>query len=344
MKTPIDHYIDDAVDGIFDRDGIDDVITDGYQASRDIGEEPLMDEGLTTDIAFRRRSFEDNPDMQPDTDGNVQIGNDGIEVEMIQGIDEPNFKRVCAEAIARVTGADPADVEWEEMLRGGLQTALETQVVVFGVRGVSRACTHQLVRTRKAAFHQQSQRSSYYGPHPEVRLANSVWDSSRARAAALRAVYFAHKAYETAIEEDISYQDARLILPEGTTNWIMCEYPLRVWLDTYAYRGCSMFQWEIVHVFREMRRLLVEAYPWLEPYAKISCEKTHGALDTEEFMGQSVDLAKITQQPVDVSEAVAHACTFQGHERVDEQCLFPWARETNRTFKPEEDHKIGPKS
>jgi hypothetical protein len=89
-----------------------------------------------------------------------------------------------------------------------------------------------------------------------------------------------------------------------------------------------MFQWEIVAVMRECRRLLVEAYPWLEPYIKISCEKTSGSKDKNLF-GPYVD-----------QEPYAHTCTFQGWERVEGQCDFPWARDSNRSFRSEA-HEIG---
>ncbi len=134
-------------------------------------------------------------------------------------------------------------------------------------------------------------------------MPESVWRSPRARAAWLLALEYAHIAYQTACEEDISYQDARFILPEATTSYILLEYPLREFLNVYAYRACTMFQWEIVAIMRECRRLLVEAHPWLDPYIKISCERSH-------------------------------RCTFQGWESVDEQCDLPWALDANRTYKP----------
>jgi len=212
--------------------------------------------------------------------------------------------------------------DWEEMLKGGLQTALESQVIVFAVSGVSRTCTHQLVRSRRAAFHQQSQRASYYGDYPETRMPESVWRNSAAACAFMDAIASAHNAYRVACEEDISYQDARYILPEGTTNYILCEYSVREFIDVYAYRGCSMFSWEIVSVMREMRRLLIEAHPWLEPYVKISCEKTSGA-KTPAYK------ERLEEQGPAVN---AHTCTFQGWENVEGQCDFPWARQDNRAF------------
>lgn len=232
--------------------------------------------------------------------------------------------------VAGVAGED-----WEEMLKGGLQTALETQVIVFAVSGVSRTCTHQLVRTRSASFHQQSQRASYYGDHPEVRMPESVWRNPKARRAFMEALDAADEAYRIACDEDISYQDARYILTEGTTNYILCEYSVREFLNVFAYRGCSMFSWEIVHVMREMRRLLIAEYPWLEPYVKISCEKT-GPARVPTF----VEIPERGKMPVmsggnSATMEVAHHCTFQGWENVEGQCDFPWAREEARTFKPE---------
>lgn len=201
------------------------------------------------------------------------------------------------------------DQDWEEMLKGGLQTALESQTLVFAVTGVSRTCTHQLVRSRRAAFHQQSQRASYMGDHPEMRMPESVWRKPEVRSVWLRAIAEAHAAYQIACEADVSYQDARFILPEGTTNFIMLEYPVREFLNVYAYRACHMFQWEISAVMRECRRVLLEAHPWLEPYVKITCEKTG-------------------------------VCEFQGWERVEGQCTLPMAKEDNRRFKPVH-HRIG---
>lgn len=350
-----------------------------YTPSRQSFEDGAMDP-LTRDVAFNRHSMNDGHHISPYDNGEVQIGTDAIEVRLIQGLDVDALKRTLSAATRATIGLDlsqplPGDWEeceefkeharshgpigsdatwlcalhdshrvggainnrkyegrvrgddWEEMLKGGLQTALESQVIVFAVSGVSRTATHQIVRSRRAAFHQQSQRASYMGDRPEVRMPESVWRNVRARIAFMDAVKSSHAAYRLATEEDISYQDARFILPEGTTNYIMMEYTLREFINVYAYRGCSMFQWEIVAVMRKARALLVEQYPWLEPFIKISCEKTNGAKDLPDYATSG-------------SEAGAHTCTFQGWERVEGQCAFPWARDTNRTFRSKA-HEIG---
>jgi thymidylate synthase (FAD) len=267
----------------------------------------------------------DGHHVSPSDNATTQVGDDEIIVNLVQGLN-PEFERVLSKATRATIGIDlkghDEDTrDWEEMLQGGLQTALETQVVVFEVSGVSRACTHQLVRSRRAAFHQQSMRASYYGTQPEFRIPESIWNlPDEVKALWVEGIEATHKAYVAACEADASYQDARYILPEGTTNYIMLEYPLREFINVYAYRGCAMFQWEIVSVMRMCRELLVRSYPFLDPYIKISCEKTKGALDDERGLQ---------------GDAYAHHCTFQGWEEVEGQCPFPWARESNRAFKSE---------
>lgn len=303
---------------------------------------------LTRDVAFNRHSKNDGHHVSPYDNATIEVGTDNIEAALVQGIDEESFKRVLSAATRATIGigitsewkpcalsddpsfcehpewkhenhgvegiwhlTDPLEPEkdWEEMLKGGLQTALESQTIVFAVTGVSRTCTHQLVRSRRAAFHQQSQRASYMGDNPEMRMPESVWRKPKVRDEWLKAIQATHRAYRAACEADVAYQDARFILPEGTTNFIMLEYPVREFLNVYAYRACHMFQWEISAVMRECRRVLLEAHPWLEPYVKITCEKTG-------------------------------VCEFQGWEVVEGQCTLPMAREDNRRFKPEH-HRIG---
>jgi len=294
--------------------------------------------GITKDVAFNRKSFSDDQPENPDQ-STIHVGLDGLRVELVQDYDDDDLRRVCSFAINATRGIDPDNppepVDWEEMLKGGLQTALEDFRVAFAIYGMSRTGTHQLVRTRLAAFHQQSQRAHYYGDYPSVRMPESFLGKPCGTTLTLdeeymRLAYHAAWFYRVACNTaDVSYQDARFGLLEGTTNFILWEGSLREFINTYAYRACSMFQWEIVQVFREMGRVLVEAHPYLDKYVKISCEKTHGALD--EYHG--------VQPGASETEATAHTCTYQGWESVEGQCDFAWARESNRQFRSEH-HRI----
>jgi thymidylate synthase (FAD) len=298
------------------------------------------DNPLLRDVAFNKDSINAGSDwrhVSPLAEDYVSVGVDGIKVKLLQGLPpKEQIAKVLGRALNATTGynLESEDVdtstEWQDLLRGGLQAVMEAFVIVFEVSGVSRACTHQIVRSRRAGFHQQSQRATRYakpgGAAANVRVPESVWramSSNEGLAFAYeKALEYAALAYEEACAAGVSYQDARYILPEGTENYIMCEYTLREFLAVHDYRACSMFNWEIVHVVREMGRLLKIDSPWIigtgaEP--KISCERTHSAID---------------------GSMLGHACTFQGWEQVEGQCGLPWAREGNRTFKPSESLRI----
>src|SRR6478736_1043724 len=226
----------------------------------------------------RRRSNSPNHNS-PWDNGIVAIGNDGLEVVLALDYDDNALDTIGRWAKSASTGGPDGPMVKEEargILKGGLAfQSLEDIRIAFGVRGASRVLTHQLVRSRQAAFKQQSQRDCYYGEAPEFRMPESVWLNPRLRTPWIIALRASHRAYNLAVKEDIPYEDARYILPEGTTNFILCEYSLKEFLALYAYRGCVMFQSEMVAVMWAMRALLVEAHPYLEPHIKVTCEKIH---------------------------------------------------------------------
>jgi thymidylate synthase (FAD) len=242
----------------------------------------------------------------PSNTGMIQVGTDLIEVAYIQRIHDEDVELISRWAQSAGSGAPPELMEQknpDEFLEGGLaHQSLEDIRFSFGVRGVSRAVTHMIVRTRAAAFKQQSQQDTWQGDMPEFRMPESVWVNPSLRAEWIACVIECHKVYNMAIDADVQYKDARYILPEGTTTFIYCEYSLRTFLEMYAYRACVMFQEELVWITREMGRILIENHPYLEPFIKISCE-------------------------------TRHMCTFQGPERVEETCDLPWALESKRVYR-----------
>jgi hypothetical protein len=320
-------------------------------------------EAFLRDVEFNRHAFNDGSHVSPYDEGKVFVGLDGLEVRLIQGVDEEAFKNLLARTLRATTGIAPdldfsVNDDWTEMMKGGLQSALESQVIVFEIIGASRALTHQLVRTRKAAFHQQSQRATWYGDKPNQRWPESIMKDEVTSTYWRESLLFAWEAYKVACDRGHSYQDARYILPEGTTNYIICEYSVREFINVFAYRGCSMFLWEMVGAMREMRRILVEAHPFLEPYVKISCEKPLGECSRCRGRGKVVPEVKAESISIeDAKRAVpwlpdqtcpmcggdgkARKCTFQGWEDVSQQCDFPWAQQSNRVFLPAPKFRIG---
>jgi hypothetical protein len=113
------------------------------------------------------------------------------------------------------------------MLQGGLQTALESQVIVFEVAGVSERQHPSDRPLAPSCLPSAVDAGELLRRQPEFRMPESIWRlDDHVREKWFKALDAAHEAYRAACEADASYQDARYILPEGTTNYILCEYTL----------------------------------------------------------------------------------------------------------------------
>lgn len=333
------------------------------------------------ETAFNNHEKNTGEHVSPFDTGLVRVGTDGLEVRLAQPINMEMLKQVVAAGTEatigrpRPSGPGPysdrmnvSDERWQEMFKGGLQAALESQVLVFEVWGASRILTHQLVRSRRAGFHQQSQRSTWYGDRPEVRMPETVWRAGgEVRRRWLDAYRFAWRAYKAACDEGVPYEDARYILPEGTVNYIQCEYTVREFINVYAYRGCSMFLREMVEVMRLMRELVVATTPELAQFVKVSCETKPCAAclgsgmlyvdgraatleERAEFLATNAKhrtpgVRRYDLRTCSVCKGTGgRKCTFQGWENVELACDKPQAKEGNRVFVAAPRLRIGAKS
>ena len=273
--------------------------------------------------------------ISPLANGKIDRGYENLKVRMLYYPEEMPFKCMVYKATMATRGSPIDDLEEidptvvEEAFKGGLNQCLEWATVVFEISGLSRGVTHEIVRTRKASFAQQSMRhtdmGSYVGDpalfemgeekeyegNAAMRMPEEIANSSEeVQALWIQSVNRARHNYAVLVNDyDVPFQDARTVLPIATETYIIASYPVSEFLNTFSYRACSMFYPEIVALFRLMREELLKVCPWLEPYVLISCEKTR---PNGEF---------------------SHMCTYQGWEKVEGQCPFAWAKESNRVWK-----------
>jgi thymidylate synthase (FAD) len=130
-----------------------------------------------------------------------------------------------------------------KVLSMGHASVLEHVALTFGVEGISRAASHQLVRHRIASYSQQSQRyvSSSFG---------YVTPPTVAAKAALRREYDRHIAasarlYDRLARAGIPPEDARFVLPNATETKILVTMNARELRHFFALRTCRRAQWEI---------------------------------------------------------------------------------------------------
>ncbi|TRO47443.1 FAD-dependent thymidylate synthase [Candidatus Bathyarchaeota archaeon] len=115
---------------------------------------------------------------------------------------------------------------------------------VFAIEGISRACSHQLVRHRTASYSQQSQR---YIPVRRLRervvIPPSV--SEKALNEYMSLMDRASDAYGGLVDTGVPREDARFVLPNAAETSLLFTIDGRSLLHFFGIRCCNRAQWEI---------------------------------------------------------------------------------------------------
>lgn len=151
----------------------------------------------------------------------------------------------------------------EKITSLGHLSVLEHVSFSFGVEGISRACSHQLVRHRLASYSQQSQR---YVSHRK--RFDAVTPDSIAAQPELKQRYDAllddiHQFYAELLEAGVPAEDARFVLPNAATTKIVVTMNGRELLHFFTLRTCRRAQWEIQEVAKRMLLLVKPLAPIL---------------------------------------------------------------------------------
>ncbi|MGC9468941.1 MAG: FAD-dependent thymidylate synthase [Anaerolineae bacterium] len=164
--------------------------------------------------------------------------------------------RVCYRSESR---GDPAAF-LRARLREGHESIIEHAVATFEISGISRACSHQLVRHRLASYSQESQR---YVDMSEPAMV--VPDSVRADPEAI-AIWrdlrdYVKEAYQKLRDRGIRKEDARFVLPNAAATRIVVTMNFRELRHFFRLRIAPQAQWEIRQMALEMLKLLVPHAP-----------------------------------------------------------------------------------
>ena len=156
-----------------------------------------------------------------------------------------------------------------------LPNTLESLKLTFGISGVSRACTHQLVRSRVGAvFGQQGGRDNNWSGFNQRMPASFLHNLSEQTMVDIETKREELDVlYRELLRSGIPYQDARYVLPIGMTTNLVASYNMLALKGTLARRLCNRMMWETNHVAREIHDLAVEAYPWVGRSLRSNCER-----------------------------------------------------------------------
>jgi flavin-dependent thymidylate synthase len=160
----------------------------------------------------------------------------------------------------------PEDKKQEELdyMLQTIKSSWEFIDYVFEIRDVTRAFTHQFVRTRTGSYAQQSQRTvdmegfGYYTPPriSENEIAKAIYDECMQKI----------NEYYQDLREIVPAEDARGVLPTNIHTNIVAKFNLRTLHETAKSRLSPRAQGEYQQVFKLMVDEIVKVHPWAEPF------------------------------------------------------------------------------
>ena len=161
---------------------------------------------------------------------------------------------VCAEAAAVCYDSKPAFNIIKGCIRSGHTSVLEHATFTFRIEGISRSCSHQIVRHRIASYSQQSQR---YVKYDELDWAVDGLPAD-AVGPVIEASADALIAYKEMLDDGIKAENARRALPNATPTIIYVTMNIRSLMNFFNERLCARAETEIRKVAMAMRDAIME--------------------------------------------------------------------------------------
>lgn len=159
----------------------------------------------------------------------------------------------------------------DKIMSLGHHSVLEHASFTFGVEGISRVTSHQLVRHRLASYSQQSQRYVSHVERFDAVIPPSIAAHEEAKRIFDFTVGVVHQAYSQLVEMGVQPEDARYLLPNATETKVIITMNARELLHFFRLRCCERAQWEIRDMAVGMLRLARQVAPTIFMTAGPGC-------------------------------------------------------------------------
>lgn len=138
----------------------------------------------------------------------------------------------------------------------------EHATFTVSVSGISRTCTHQLVRHRLFSYLQSSSRSIDFSEFtPDNFIRPKSFDRSNFDQKFREIIDQSVEMYEELVKKGVLKEDARFILPQATPQHIVITGNARNWLHFFYLRMSKEAQWEIREMANRIHKKLMEISP-----------------------------------------------------------------------------------
>lgn len=156
-----------------------------------------------------------------------------------------------------------------KLLSMGHLSAIEHAHFTFAIEGISRACSHQLVRHRLASYSQQSQRYVQFEEQPVFIEPPEINGENLQKFR--NGIKQAFDLYYELLQSGIDAEDARYVLPQAVETKLVMTMNARELLHFFKLRCCSRAQWEIRDLAIQMLNLVKEKAPVIFELAGPGC-------------------------------------------------------------------------
>lgn len=156
------------------------------------------------------------------------------------------------------------------ILRSGHLSVCEHASFTFAIEGVSRACTHQLVRHRLASYSQQSQRYLKL-KEPTMIVPPAISQDPELTELFIQATKTAADFYQKLLAAGVEAEDARYVLSQAVETKIVVTMNARELLHFFTLRTCERAQWEIRELAEKMLQLVLPLAPTVFAKAGPAC-------------------------------------------------------------------------
>ena len=172
-----------------------------------------------------------------------------MRVELIQST--PNPVETISKIASICYDSDPKDPMKlvQHLHRSGHHSVFEHIYFTFKIEGISRACSHQLVRHRHCSFTQRSQRYCSESEAGYVLPPNHK-DEFEVD------ILTAFEEYDAYLSNGMKAEDARYILPNACETSLYLSCNLRELIHIANERLCTKSQWEIRELVSQMCSLV----------------------------------------------------------------------------------------
>jgi len=150
----------------------------------------------------------------------------------------------------------------------------------FLIMGVTRAFTHQLVRTRTGSYAQQAMRIA---PMEQFRyeVGPSIERDQKLQKQYDATMHMIARAYGSLVEQGATREDARGVLPTNVCTNIVASFNMRTLADLFRKRVSTRVQDEYRHVVTQMRSAVERVHPFTKMFFNRNLDTAAKELEEE---------------------------------------------------------------